>query len=180
MGKAKSEKTRKPSRTEGKLKKNLLNFFTTSSHSPTYSYGPSDASPAISEGLPEIRILIVEDNPDHREILKTRLNSLGYVCQEATGGHEGLLRLCYSRFDLVICDDRMPEMNGFQFIHTVRKTSGISTIPIIFLTTHSDRTVIDQAFSLGATTTLVKPYSLENLKTALDLLDLIGAQKRNP
>ncbi|MBA3967015.1 MAG: response regulator [Nitrospirales bacterium] len=74
----------------------------------------------------------------------------------------------------------MPEMNGFQFIHTVRKTSGISTIPIIFLTTHSDRTVIDQAFSLGATTTLVKPYSLENLKTALDLLDLIGAQKRNP
>ncbi|MBA3966374.1 MAG: response regulator, partial [Nitrospirales bacterium] len=66
----------------------------------------------------------MEDNPDHREILKTRLNSLGYVCQEATGGHEGLLRLCYSRFDLVICDDRMPEMNGFQFIHTVRKTSG--------------------------------------------------------
>lgn len=156
---------------------NSLNNFRTSSHSPTYSYGPSGPLPAISEGLPEMKILIVEDNPDHREILKTRLNSLGYVCQEVGDGHEGLITLCYSRFDLVICDYRMPEMNGFQFIHTVRKTYGIFTIPIIFMTTHSDRTVIDHAFSLGATTTLVKPYSLENLKTALDL---IWALEPNP
>lgn len=159
------------------MKRHSLNNFRTASHSPTYSYGLSGASPAITEGLPEMRILIVEDNPDHREILTTRLNSLGYVCQQATDGHEGLFTLCHSRFDLVICDYRMPEMNGFQFIHTVRQTSGISTIPIIFMTTHSDRAVIDHAFSLGATTTLVKPYSLENLKTALDL---ILVQKRNP
>lgn len=117
-----------------------------------------------------MRILIVEDNPDHREILTTRLYSLGYVCQEVAGGHEGLCILHSSRFDLVICDYRMPEMNGFQFIHTLRTTYDISTIPIIFTTTHSDRTVIDHAFSLGATTTLVKPYSLENLQTALDLV----------
>lgn len=159
------------------MKSNSLNNFRTSSHSPTYAYGQSGPSAAISEGLPEMRILVVEDNPDHREILKTRLNSLGYVSQEAAGSHEGLIALSYSRFDLVICDYRMPEMNGFQFIHTVRKTYGMSTIPIIFMTTHSDRTVIDHAFSLGATTTLVKPYSLENLKTALDL---IWALKQNP
>lgn len=159
------------------MKLNSLNSFRTWSHSPTYTCGYSGASPAISAGFPVMRILIVEDNPDHREILKTRLHSLGYVCQEATDGHDGLFTLGYSRFDLVICDYRMPEMNGFQFIHTVRKTSGISTIPIIFMTTHSDRTVIDQALSLGATTALVKPYSLENLKTALYL---IRAQKRNP
>lgn len=159
------------------MKRNSINSFMTWAHSPTYLCGASGASPSISEGFPGMRILIVEDNPDHREILQTRLNSLGHVCQVATDGHEALFTLCYSRFELVICDYRMPEMNGFQFIHTVRKTSGISTIPIIFMTTHSDRTVIDHAFSLGATTALVKPYSLENLKTALYL---VKAQKRNP
>ena len=158
------------------MKRHSFSNFRTFSHSPIYSCGPSGPSPTISEGLPEMRILIVEDNPDHREILKTRLKSLGYMCQEATDGHEGLITLDHSRFDLVMCDYRMPEMNGFQFIHTLRKTYGISTIPITFMTTHSDRTVIDQAFSLGATTTLVKPYSLENLKTALDL---IWALKQN-
>lgn len=156
---------------------NSLNSFRTCSHSPIYIGESSDASPTTSGGFPEMRILIVEDNPDHREILKTRLNSLGNVCREATDGHEGLLTLCYSPFDLVMCDYRMPEMNGFQFIHTVRKTSGISCIPIIFMTTHSDRSVIDQALSLGATTALAKPYSVENLKTALYL---IWGQKQNP
>ncbi len=159
------------------MKRSSLNSFSTWSHSPTNICGSSGASPSIPEGFPEMRILIVEDNPDHREILQTRLHSLGNVCQEATDGRKGFLTLCSSRFDLVFCDYRMPEMNGFQFIHTVRKTSGISTIPIIFMTTHSDRTVIDHALSLGATTALVKPYSLENLKTALYL---IRAQKWNP
>jgi CheY-like chemotaxis protein len=152
------------------MKKTLLNNFRASSHSTTNSCGPSGASPTTSESLPEMRILIVENNQDHREILKTRLHSLGYVCQEAADGHEGLFALRYSRFDLVICDYRMPEMNGFQFIHTLRNIYDISTIPIIFTTSHSDRTVIDHAFSLGAITTLVKPYSLEHLKTALDLI----------
>ncbi|GJL70089.1 MAG: hypothetical protein NPIRA06_27240 [Nitrospirales bacterium] len=71
----------------------------------------------------------------------------------------------------------MPEMDGFQFIYTVRKTRGISTIPIIFTTTHSDRAIIDHALSLGATTTLVKPFSRDILKTALDRIRI---QKRNP
>ena len=117
-----------------------------------------------------MRILIVEGNPDHREILTTRLSSLGYVCHEVAGGHEGLCILRSSGFDLVICDYRMPEMNGFQFIHTLRTNYDLATIPIIFTTTHSDRTVIGHAYSLGATTTPVKPYSLENLQTALNFI----------
>ncbi|WNM62649.1 response regulator [Candidatus Nitrospira neomarina] len=86
------------------------------------------------------------------------------------GGREGLSVLRSSRFDLVICDYRMPEMNGFRFIHTLGTTYDISTIFIIFTTTHSARTVIDHAFSLGATTTQVEPYSLETLQTVLVLI----------
>lgn len=152
------------------MKRNSINNFRISSPTPTYSCGPSGPSPTISGGVPEIRILIVEDNPDHREILKTRLNSLGFVCQEAADGHEGLFSLHYSRVDLVICDYRMPGMNGFQFIHTVRKTFGISTIPIIFMTTHSNPAVMDLALSVGATTILAKPFSLKSLQTAINLI----------
>lgn len=80
-----------------------------------------------------MRILIAEDNPDHREMSNNQL--LEYVCQEAAGGHERLCILRSSRCDLVMCDYRMLEMNGFQFIHI--STDDISTIPIIFATTHS-------------------------------------------
>jgi two-component system, chemotaxis family, chemotaxis protein CheY len=92
------------------------------------------------------------------------------VSQEVAGGREGLCMLRFSRIDLVIRDYRMLERNGVQFIHTFKTTYDISTIPIIFTTTHSDRTVVDHAFSLGATTTLAKPFSLEIPKTALDLV----------
>lgn len=110
----------------------------------------------------------MEDNRANREILTTRLYSFEYVCQKVADGHEGLCILRSSPFDLVICDYRMLEMNGFQFIHT--STYDISTIPIIFTTTHSDRTVIDHACSFGSTITLVELYSMENLKTALGLI----------
>ncbi len=157
------------------MQMSTIKNFTISSF-PIYSSEPISPFPPLSENSPEGRILIVEDNPDHREILKTRLTSLGYVCQETDDGHEGLCALSYSRFDLVMCDYQMPEMNGLQFIHTVRTTSGISIIPIIFMTAHSDPFFIDHAVSVGATATLVKPFSLENLKTALDR---IWTMKRN-
>lgn len=149
--------------------KNSIDKYTTLPNSLTYSCAPSDPSTSHPVDSPRKRILIVEDDPDHREILKTRLEALGYACQEAPNGHEGLSKFRHSCFDLVIADYRMPQMSGIQFIHAVRKTYGISTIPIIFMTAHSDPTVIDHALSVGATTTLVKPYSLGNLQTALNM-----------
>ena len=150
----------------------------TASHSLMYSCEPSEpSSPAKTGNSSSLRILIVEDNRDHRKILHTLLNSLGYVCREAANGSEGLNELRRSIFNLVMTDYQMPQMNGIQFIHQVRTTQGLSAIPIIFMTGHSDPKVIDHARAVGATSILLKPYSLEDLKTSLNL---VWAMKKKP
>jgi two-component system chemotaxis response regulator CheY len=151
--------------------------FTALLHSRTSSGAPSDPASFKTEHSPRIRILIVDDDPDHREILKTRLHSLGYVCEEASDGQEGLYKLDHASFDLVMSDYQMPLMNGIQLIHAVRTTDGLSTVPIILMTGHSDPTVIDHARSAGATSILTKPYTLEHLQTALHG---IWAKNRKP
>lgn len=135
-----------------------------------YSLAPFEPSLRQAGNLSRKRILIVEDDPDHREILTTRLRSFGFLCQEAADGYGGLDKLGHSPFDLVISDYQMPQMNGIQFIQSIRMTKGLSTIPIILMTGHSDPTVIEQALSAGATTTLTKPCSFDTLKTALNLI----------
>lgn len=135
-----------------------------------YSCAPSDSSPGRAGNPPRIRILIVEDDPDHREILHSLLDSLGYVCEEASDGQEGLDKLDHSPFDLVMTDYQMPQMNGIEFIHTVRTTMSLSTIPLILVTGHTDPKVMDHARSVGATSILAKPFSLKNLQEILDQL----------
>ncbi len=147
-------------------------------HSRMSSCEPSEpSSPAKTGNSSSMRILIVEDNRDHREILHTLLDSLGYVCQEAANGSEGLNELRRSIFNLVMTDYQMPQMNGIQLIHQVRNTQDLSAIPIILMTGHSDPKVIDHARAVGATSTLLKPYSLEDLKTSLNLA---WAMKQKP
>ena len=147
-------------------------------HLMKYSCEPSESSSRPKTGnSSSMRILIVEDNRDHREILHTLLDSLGYVCREAANGREGLNELRRSFFNLVMTDYQMPQMNGIQFIQQIQTTQDLSAIPIILMTGHSDPKVIDHARAVGATSTLLKPYSLEELKTSLNL---VWAMKQKP
>lgn len=105
-------------------------------------------------------ILIVDDNPEIREIVNVLLSGEGYLVKEAADGTEALRLLEEYRFDLIILDIMMPGMNGYE---TCIKIRDKSNAPILFLsarTTDSDKLL---GFSSGGDDYLAKPFSYSEL-----------------
>ena len=101
-------------------------------------------------------ILIVDDNPEIREIIQILLSGEGYQVHEAANGHQALLLLKQTSFELIILDIMMPGLNGYQTCLEIRK---ISNAPILFLsarTQESDKTL---GFSSGGDDYLAKPFN---------------------
>jgi len=110
--------------------------------------------------MEQSRILIVDDNPEIREIIHILLEGEGFVVEEAEDGSSALDKLKLSEFDLIILDIMMPGMNGYQTCLEIRKSSNA---PILFLsarTKESDKTL---GFSSGGDDYLAKPFSCNEL-----------------
>lgn len=110
--------------------------------------------------MQETRILIVDDNPEIREIIQILLSGEGYEVEEAMDGLTALDQLKEKTFDLIILDIMMPRLNGYQTCLEIRK---FSNAPILFLsarTKESDKTL---GFSSGGDDYLAKPFSYNEL-----------------
>lgn len=106
------------------------------------------------------QILIVDDNPEIREILTVLLTGEGYGTREAKDGAAALLELEKENFDLIILDIMMPGMDGYETCRSIRRASNA---PILFLsarTTDSDKIL---GFSSGGDDYLAKPFSYSEL-----------------
>lgn len=105
-------------------------------------------------------ILIVDDNPEVREIIHVLLEGEGFEIKEASDGESALLLTRSTDFDLIILDIMMPGKNGYQTCLEIRKNSNA---PILFLsarTKESDKTL---GFSSGGDDYLAKPFSYNEL-----------------
>lgn len=106
------------------------------------------------------QILIADDNPEIREIIKILLSEEGYAVSEAKDGKAALAKIRSQEFDLIILDIMMPGMNGYETCRGIRE---ISNAPILFLsarTTDSDKIL---GFSSGGDDYLEKPFSYPEL-----------------
>lgn len=105
------------------------------------------------------RVLVVEDSPDNRKILRYRLRRMGnFVVEEACNGIEALERLEAFTPDLIIMDINMPLMNGLEVTRAVRSVEGpISQIPILLLTAQVSNGYAEEGFAAGCTDYLAKP-----------------------
>jgi two-component system chemotaxis response regulator CheY len=83
-------------------------------------------------------ILIVDDDPNMRELLRLHLSNAGYRVAVARDGLEAGYGLLRSRPDLIISDVNMPHLDGFEFIAAMREEAQFRRIPVIFLTTAAD------------------------------------------
>jgi len=108
-------------------------------------------------------ILTVDDSPSLRMAIKIALTGAGYAVEEAGDGQQGLAATNAQRFDLIVTDLNMPNMDGLTMIKEIRKSPAQSGVPIIFLTTESDDSMKQQAKAAGATGWLVKPFVPEQL-----------------
>ena len=113
------------------------------------------------------RILIVDDFPSVREVLREKLELQGYACQEVENGSEALKAIETERFDLVITDNQMPVMTGLQLLQCLAERPKDQRPPAIFVTGRLSDQVAKAAQTAGAWTVMQKPYRDQELISAI-------------
>ncbi|WP_298291325.1 response regulator [Novosphingobium sp.] len=108
-------------------------------------------------------ILTVDDSASLRMAIKIALSGAGYAVTEAVDGLDGLNKARAAKFDMIIADLNMPNMNGLEMIREIRKLPVQLGTPIVFLTTESDEGIKQEARAAGATGWLVKPFVPDQL-----------------
>ena len=120
-------------------------------------------------------ILIVDDEPTARTLLRLILVRAGFRVVEATNGYEALDRLNETAVDLVLLDVMMPGMSGIEVCEKIRADEKTAVIPVLLLSAKTDALSIRRGLLAGADQYLTKPISPDNLlshlKRALNGLD---------
>jgi two-component system, OmpR family, phosphate regulon response regulator PhoB len=119
---------------------------------------------------PLARILVVEDEPDLRELLETALTSAGYESMAAGTGREGLRILREQQPDLVVLDLMLPDMDGTDICRVLRSEPAISRTAIFIVSAKNDLLDRIDAFQQGADDYLVKPFSFRELLLRIQAL----------
>jgi two-component system response regulator MtrA len=123
-------------------------------------------------------VLLVEDDGSIRETAAIGLERAGFRVMTARDGREAVEMFRRERFDLVILDLMLPEMDGFEVCRQVRRESGV---PIVMLTARSDPTDVVAGLELGADDYVTKPFDLPVLVArARAVLRRTSEDERNP
>lgn len=105
-------------------------------------------------------ILIVDDEPQIRRVMRTTLASQGYAIMEARSGEEALGKVHGEHVDLVLLDNNMPGLSGLETCRELRRTS---EVPIIMLTVRGSERDKVSALDAGADDYVVKPFGMDEL-----------------
>ncbi len=114
-------------------------------------------------------VLVVEDSRAIRSMMRVSLEEAGgFFVEEAGNGFEALKALPTRRFDLIITDINMPDINGLELISFVRSNPAYSDIPLIIVSTEKSDEDKKRGLALGASSYVIKPFSKEDLMTEVN------------
>ncbi|MBH8553842.1 response regulator [Nostocaceae cyanobacterium CENA357] len=113
------------------------------------------------------KILVIEDEPESRDIFLDSLQAEGFEAIAAENGLVGIQQAQEHLPDLVLCDILMPELDGYDVLTTLRQNPLTAIIPFIFLSAKSTKTEVRQGMNLGADDYLTKPSTIEELLEAI-------------
>lgn len=108
-------------------------------------------------------ILVVEDEPDIRNLIVLHLTREGFRCRTAAGGAQALAEVRARRPDLVILDLLLPELDGLEVCRRLRADAATAALPIIMLTARADEVDRVVGLEVGADDYVVKPFSPREL-----------------
>ena len=108
-----------------------------------------------------LRILVVDDEPPIRRLLRTSLATQGYEVIEAEDGPSALERLRRNDINVLVLDLGLPQMDGFEIIKQLRDSG--SAIPIVVLSARADEAGKVRALDMGADDYVTKPFGMEEL-----------------
>lgn len=111
------------------------------------------------------KVLFVDDSPVIKKVVKKSIEAIGYELIEASDGKQGLavLEAQYKDVKIILSDWNMPVMNGFDFLKAVKGNNSFKHIPVIMITTESEKSNINSAISAGAGGYLLKPFKNDEL-----------------
>ncbi|NBX15786.1 MAG: response regulator [Proteobacteria bacterium] len=119
---------------------------------------------------PELKILIVDDFPTMRKIVRQVLRQLGYEnVQEAEDGEAALRTLRQKGdFEFVISDWNMPNITGIELLKSVRSDPQLKGLPFLMVTAEADKENIVEAVKSGVSSYIVKPFNAATLKEKIE------------
>jgi len=116
-----------------------------------------------------IKILVVDDFPTMRRIIRNLLKDLGFEnVDEAEDGVQGLEKLRNGNFDLVVSDWNMPNMDGLVMLQTIRADPQLAKLPVLMVTAEAKKENIIAAAKAGANGYVVKPFTAATLEEKLN------------
>ncbi|MFZ5979150.1 MAG: response regulator [Candidatus Zixiibacteriota bacterium] len=117
----------------------------------------------------DLKILAVDDSPTMRRIIINTLKRAGYQdVVEAQDGKDALAKLKVDKFNFVITDWNMPEMDGLTFVTTLRSMEEYKNLPVLMVTTRSVKDDIMEAMKAGVNNYIVKPFTPDTLKAKIE------------
>ena len=106
-------------------------------------------------------ILVIDDDPNIREILGIHLRNAGYEVATAKDGIDGGHAILKRRPDLIVTDAEMPHMTGFELVEAIRADPGLASIPVVMLTSVAEWD--ERGKKLGIEGYVTKPILSDNL-----------------
>jgi two-component system alkaline phosphatase synthesis response regulator PhoP len=129
----------------------------------------------------DIKILLVDDEPDILELVGYNLSTVGYKVLTANNGNEGVAKAKKEKPHLIILDVMMPEMDGIEACEQIRKTRGLENVIITFLTARGEDYSQLAGFDAGADDYITKPIKPKVLVSKVKaLLRRIREEDSNP
>jgi pilus assembly protein CpaE len=117
-----------------------------------------------------MKLLVVDDEPSVRKLLKRFFEARGYDVTIADNGLQGWTAARDESPDLVVSDVAMPEMDGYELVRTIRRNPATAAIPVILLSAHSEANELVAGYESGADDYVTKPVDMEVLGLKIDAL----------
>jgi two-component system chemotaxis response regulator CheY len=127
---------------------------------------------------PDLKFLVVDDFATMRRIIRNLLNELGFNnVDDAEDGVSALVKLRSDRFDFVVSDWNMPNMNGIELLRTIRADEQLRRLPVLMVTAEAKKENILAAAQAGASGYVVKPFTAATLDEKLtNILQTMGKE----
>lgn len=137
----------------------------------TLAGGLNPAGMAVTEQKNSLSILIVEDNPTNRTVLRKILERAGHCCVMANDGEAALDIITTQQFDAMVIDMNMPKLSGLEVVRFCRMMGGIlANTPIIVFSASVTQEARDESFAAGADAFIPKPIEVQKFLHTLNQL----------
>lgn len=118
---------------------------------------------AVSRPDQSPRVLIVDDDPDIRDVVSAMLEAVGLEVVPVASGEEAIDRVEAEAFDLLVLDWNLPKMTGLDLCRHIRKEPALAAMPVLFLTANASSQDMVEAFASGGDDYVVKPFRAPEL-----------------